>query len=238
MRRRILILGVLIVPVMALVVAAVAGGNGKALFSEARLIIEFNATDQDIGVQLFLDGEPWKKLKVFTPNGQKLLDIHTKGSFKELGLTELFFESHEPELADLTLEEFLALFPEGEYEIEGKLVDGHKIEGTAIVTHAIPDGPVLVSPQEGSVQDPGNTVVEWEPVADPPGSQIVEYQVIVERVDVSPKRVFSVHVPASINSVTVPPEFLESGIVYFFEVLAIEEGRNQTLSSSSFSTAP
>jgi hypothetical protein len=37
-------------------------------------------------------------------------------------------------------------------------------------------------------------------------------------------------------SVTVPPEFLERGREYGFEVLAIERGGNQTITQSAFVT--
>jgi hypothetical protein len=43
-------------------------------------------------------------------------------------------------------------------------------------------------------------------------------------------------VPASVTSVTVPSEFLEEDTEYTFEVLALEEGGNQTISESSFVT--
>jgi hypothetical protein len=76
-------------------------------------------------------------------------------------------------------------------------------------------------------------------VPDPPGSTIEHYQVIVTQlIDILPKREFSVHVPASITSVTVPASFMVPGAEYEFEVLAIEAGGNQTLSSSFFSTMP
>ena len=74
---------------------------------------------------------------------------------------------------------------------------------------------------------------------DPAGSEIVAYQVIVTQLlDALPKRTFSVHVPASVTSVTVPSEFLQAGADYEFEVLAIEAGGNQTITSSTFSTQP
>jgi hypothetical protein len=123
------------------------------------------------------------------------------------------------------------------YEFEGITTTGQEIEGEATFTHAIPDGPVLISPERGSEQDPENTVIEWKAVRDPKGSAIQAYQVIVtELLDVLPKRTFSVFVPGSTTSVTVPPEFMQDGAEYEFEVLAIEEGGNQTLSSRSFST--
>jgi hypothetical protein len=47
---------------------------------------------------------------------------------------------------------------------------------------------------------------------------------------------FLITLPASKTRVTVPPEFLEPNTVYLFEVLAIEEGGNQTITESSFET--
>jgi hypothetical protein len=204
-------------------------------FEDAKILIELNATDEDVGMQVFLDGEGWRKVKISDPDGRKIFDVKTKGSVGKTGVTELFFESEEPSLAELPLEEFLARFPEGEYEFEGVTIEGEEIEGVAMLTHAIPDGPVLVAPAEGAVVDPDATFVDWEAVADPPGSSIVEYEVIVERADVL--RVFDVHVPAAATRVAVPPEFLEAGKPYKFEVLAIEAGGNQTLSESFFETA-
>ncbi len=84
--------------------------------------------------------------------------------------------------------------------------------------------------------DPSDDLIAWEPVLNTPTVQIAEYQVIVERLDVSPKRVFSIHVPASVTSIMVPPQFLESGLEYKFEVLSIETGRNQTIHESFFYT--
>jgi hypothetical protein len=53
-----------------------------------------------------------------------------------------------------------------------------------------------------------------------------------------PLRVFSVDLPATVTAVTVPAEFLEPGTGYKFEVLAVAKNRNQTITESTFSTAP
>lgn len=204
-------------------------------FSETRIIIELNATDQDAGIQIFLDAQGWNEVTIFDPNGNQLCDFKASGSAGVLGITELFFESEEPSLDELPLEEFLALFPEGEYTFQGKTVEGDALVGSATLTHVIPDAPVLLSPTGNDV-GPSNTVVAWAPVADPPGSEIIGYQVIVER-EKPTLRVFSVDLSAAVTSVTVPPEFMEPKTEYKFEVLAIEAGGNQTISESVFKTA-
>ncbi|MGH6932422.1 MAG: hypothetical protein ACREEE_08310 [Dongiaceae bacterium] len=113
--------------------------------SRAKMIIEFNATANDVGVQVLLDGEPWKRMRIFKPNGIRLLDIIATNSLNKQGLTELFFESSEPNLAELSLDDFLARFPEGIYEFEGVDIDGIILEGDATFTHVIPAGPVVIS---------------------------------------------------------------------------------------------
>jgi hypothetical protein len=211
------------------------------------MFIEFNSSANegvgDVGVQVLLDGEPWQTLRVESPDGRKILDIRAKQSLKQQGLTELFFESSEPSLDEVPLTEFLARFPEGKYEFEGKTIDGQEIEGEAAFTHLIPAGPVIVAPKEGSVVNPNNAVIKWKPVTKKIAGSgsgklvIVAYQVVVDGGD--PSRRFDVTLAAkpTIMSVTIPAEFLEPGTEYAFEVLAIEAGGNQTITEGSFVTA-
>lgn len=236
--RRMLFVFLVAVVVLILGVAAPEGwaqdNNETIPFDRAKILIELNATAEDAGIQVLLDGEGWEKVEIFNPHERRIFQVQGQGSVGDIGVTELSFESAEPSLADLPLEDLLKMFPEGEYKFRGRTVEGDRLEGTATLTHAIPDGPSIVSPEAGAVQDPNNTVIRWDPVTDPPGIQIVGYQVIVERED--PLRVFSVDVPATITSVTVPPEFLEPGTEFKFEVLAIEAGGNQTITESVFKT--
>jgi Fibronectin type III domain len=214
--------------------------KAKIPFSDARIRIEVNATDGDSGLQLQLDAEDgWRWVHVFDPNGRLIFNVAGGGSVRKTGLTELFFESAEPGFDELPLDEFLKRFPEGEYRVVGRSIDGDTLFSKAILTHAIPEGPVLLGPANGSVQDPNNTVISWQPVADPPGSQIVRYEVIVTQEDPAPPRVLDATLPASKHSMTVPSAFLLSGgIEYKYEVLAIEAGGNQTLSEGTFVTSP
>ncbi len=213
------------------------GKKEKIPFDDARIFIEVNETDGDSGLQIKLDAEGWKWVKVFDPNGKQIFHVVGGGGVRKTGLTELSFESAEPGFDELPLDEFLDRFPEGKYRFVGKTIEGDKLIGSATLTHTLPDAPVLLSPEEDSVQDPNDTVIEWEPVADPEGSEIVGYEVIVEQEE-PVLRVFSAVLPATASSLTVSPEFLLSNTVYKYEVLAIEKSGNQTLSESTFKTAP
>lgn len=208
-------------------------------FDRTQMYIEYNASAGDVGVQVSMDGEPWRELRVFNPAGKLIMEIKGRKALALQGFTELFFESSEPPLTTLPLPVFFARFPAGEYEFEGVTIEGEKIEGTAVFTHKIPQKPVVLMPPQGSVQNKNNTFVAWLPVPNPPGTTIVAYQVTVtQELEVLPQRVFSVHVPANVLSVQVPPQFLQKNAAYEFEVLAIEEGGNQTIHAGNFTTAP
>jgi hypothetical protein len=88
--------------------------------------------------------------------------------------------------------------------------------------------------------DPASLIIEWAPVTeslDGEPVEIVECQVIVEQED--PLRVFGIHVPASVTSLAIPPEFfLLPGTLHKFEVLAIEKNGNQTITEGELSTIP
>ncbi len=221
--------------------------QGTVPLKEAKLNIEHNATDKDTGFQGFIDSEGWKRLDARGPGGV-VLTFEGRGELGELGLTELFFESVEPENADVPIDELLAKLPEGCYTIEGKAMENGestgKTLGTAWLTHDIPEGPVLLSPAAAAVAPAGDLVVSWSPVTQTitgEDVQIISYQLIIEKdAEPHPHMIgnigLSMYLPASVTTVTVPDGFLEPGTAYKWEVLAIEESGNQTLSSGEFAT--
>src|SRR5262245_54204225 len=168
----------IILAVFAIVAIGAAGLSyaQETEFTAAQIKIEFNSTDQDVGIQIFFDSdEPWKKVTIAAPNG-KMFAVRGKGDLGNIGLTELFVESEEPEISELPLEDFLNMFPAGDYEFKGKTADGGKLTGIATLTHNIPDGPVITAPAPGAVVDPSSAVIEWETVNTPQGIEIVGYQ--------------------------------------------------------------
>jgi len=219
-------------------------GGSQLPFSGAKILVEFNATADDVGVQVLLDGEPWKNVKIFGPDDRQILDITGQNSLGTQGLTELFFESSEPSLDDVPINEFFDRFPEGEYAFEGATVDGIPMTGTAMLSHVIPSGPEILMPASHNdsppVVNPFMMLIEWEPVTesiDGSGVEITGYQVIVEQVD--PRRIFDIVLPASVTSLVVPPEFFaQRNTLHKFEVLAIDASGNQTITEGSFVTAP
>ena len=208
---------------------------------DARLKFEINATDHDGGVQVFLDAEQWKQMSIFDPKGRRLFTSETKGRMGKQGGTELFLESGEPTFKELPLDKLLKRWPAGRYAFRGVGLEGQRYVGAALLTHNLPRGPKLLSPIEGAgPQEPDSTVVRWRRVPPPNGSPIIGYQVLVVQPDTGlralPKISLDVMMPPNANHMRVPRGFLQAGTEYEWEILAIEKGGNQTLSSSTFTT--
>jgi hypothetical protein len=228
-------------------IAPVSASSADIPLKEAKLNIEHNATDNDTGFQGAIDSEGWSDLTISGPDGE-VLYFEGRGKLGKFGMTELFFETVEPENKDVSIKEMLKKLPEGEYKIEGHAIEnvekGGVTVGIAWLTHDIPAGPALISPPEKATVSAGDLSVSWEPVTKSiKGApvNIIAYQLIVEK-DEEPhqhmigKRGLSMYLPASVTEITVPKGFLEPATSYKWEVLAIEESGNQTLSSSEFKT--
>lgn len=212
---------------------------------EAKVLIEHNAADDDTGFQIFFDWDPWSSLTVKGPSGD-VLSADAQDELADFGLTEMFLETNEPEAAETPLDDVLAIFPEGAYDFAAQAVEGMTMLGVGTLSHAIPEATDIVAPAEDAEVDPTAPLqVDWTDVTDSlQGNPIdvIAYQlIVVEEADVPPQPGFftpelSVHVPADTTNVTVPAEFLQPGVEYEIEVLAIADNGNQTISLITFQT--
>ncbi len=256
MKRKIAAVVLVVIGGIAAASFAVGGGNNAPLASaskeptplkEAKLNIEHNATDSDTGFQGAIDSEGWKRLDVTGPDGI-VLSLQGRGNLARLGVTELFFETVEPANADLPINEMLAKLPEGYYKIAGPGVENGEntgwTQGTAWLTHNIPEGPALLSPAAEATVPTTGLVARWgavnKTITGAPVN-IIAYQLIIEKnTPPDPNMIgkfgLSMYLKPSITSMAVPDGFLEAGTEYNWEVLAIEESGNQTLSSGHFRT--
>jgi len=221
-------------PLALLVLSVVAIGlsapAAAAPFKEARIYIEYNGSANDLGFHVSLDAEDWTSLRIENPAGTTIFQVATNGGYKDLGLTELFFEGAEPSLDEFPLASLLALFPEGKYKFIGTTVDGRRLTATPTLSHAVPARP---SVSTEVIDD--TVIIRWEPVTGPPAGfpnraiDIVGYQILVDP--------FQVTLPSSSTQVTLPAEFVESLSrgEHPFEVLAIDASGNQTITEGTFS---
>jgi hypothetical protein len=234
---------------------ACTGGTGETIeMADRKLFIEFNATDEDIGVQAEFDDEGWTELCLFDPNGRQVFSVRPKGALGELGMADFFFESREPELDEFSFDDLKEVFPEGQYMIAGTTFEDETLTGFATFTHDLPEMPEITSPAD-LVDDPDeepppvvpmeNLVVSWEPVTltvDGDPVTITAYEVIVTKEEHEDpngfsRPVYDVHLPPDRTSLPVPEEFLEPGTLYELEVLALEVSGNQTIGLGFFETA-
>lgn len=197
--------------------------NGRQIpFDEAEVFFEFNTTDNDLGLQIFLDAEGWRNVRVFDPRGRRIVNFKAEGDLSELGITELRFESAEPSPAEV-----LALFPPGEYEFRGRTVEEDRLVGEGELSHDFLAAPTF-SPSGGEEVDPNDTVVEWSA----PGAEQVE--IIIEQEDLG--EVLDVIVSEESGELSLPPQFLRPDTEYKIEILAIHENGNRTIAESTFVT--
>ena len=227
-------------------------GAEPAPMPTAKLYIEYNATDGDLGVHGFFDTEGYAILCVFNPNGTAIFEADALGPLQELGMGELFSESREPPLSKFGFDELEAMFPAGEYAVSGTRYDGTGFMGTALFTHNVPAPPTIVAPQLGDEENASEAmvdlaeplVVDWDEVNQTVNGEaavLTGYQVIVTKEQHNDphgrsRPIFNVHLPPDQTSITVSTEFLEPETLYEVEVLALEASGNQTISLGFFTT--
>ena len=249
----------------ALVVAAPtswAQDDDEEAFDVGRLFFQLNDTDEDLGIHLLVDGEPWKALEIDDPRDRRIFFVRTQGRLRRQGLTEFKFESAEPNFEEFSAERFFRRFPEGVYDVEGKGLDGAEYESEIIITHLMPAPPEgltvngIVAPDdcdEGPV--PAVTapfLIAWEPVLTShpqigtPGElpiSIVRYEIAVER-DEPTELVMNTTIEAPeppmlpATEFEVPASLFSSGELVKFQVL-VQGGdefgaENETSSESCF----
>ncbi len=219
----------------------------------AKLIIEYNSTDDDIGVHGAFDDHGWKSLCVFDPSGRLVLHVGPRGQLLDLTMAGIFFESREPPASEFSFADLRAGFPEGGYTVRGESFDGTILVGTATFTHDVPAPPVITAPQLAA--DPKGTranpvpldglAIDWDRVTrtvDGGPVSITGYEVIVTKEVTDDPNGFSrptydVHVLPTVDRLSVPSEFLQPNTVYEVEVLALEVSGNQTITVGFFKTA-
>ena len=220
-------------------------GNGKKVaIATAKLIVEYNATDEDIGVHGAFDDQGWSKLCVYDPNGHLVLRVSPQSQLKDLTMAGVFFESREPPIDEFSFADLKARFPEGRYNVRALSFDGKRLVGHATFTHDVPAAPTVTAPLDGAEVNPHDLTVRWNDVTETVDGEpvtITGYEVIITKEQhVDPhgfsQPIYDVHVPPDRNSLSVPDEFLEPGTEYELEVLALEKSGNQTISVSFFTT--
>jgi hypothetical protein len=244
--------GVTFVSAQDSVTTCTAAQAETVTIATAKLIIEYNATDGDLGVHGAFDDHGWSELCVYDPNGTLVLAVNPQSQLKDLTMAGIFFESREPELSEFSFADLAAQFPEGQYEVRGTNFDGTVLTGAATFSHDVPAAPTITAPAlaedvetaDEVVVSTTDLVIEWEDVTETVDGNpvaITGYEIIITKEEHDDphgfsRPVFDVHVPADRNRLSVPVEFFEASTVYELEVLALEESGNQTITVGFFTT--
>jgi hypothetical protein len=235
---------------MAAVLCAGGASTQAQDFEVADVYFELNDTDGDLGIHALIDADAWRMLSLETPRHRHEVGIVLTGSFRRQGLTELFFESAEPNFEDLSPEQFFNRFPEGDYVVHAKSIENQSFEMADTVNHLMP------APAQGlevnGVELPENCdeelpslsppfTIAWESVemSHPTigrtneSIEVAKYQLVLEREDEA--LIFTIDLPPEITEVEIPAGFAESGEEFKVEVIAKEaSGGNQTAVETCF----
>jgi hypothetical protein len=233
-------------------------------FKQTNIHFETNASGCDMGIQLSFDTDGVTEVEVESPYGQEVFSMRgVLGQEQTHDLTELFHERVEPPITDLeqalgcepsedaiSLTELLSNWPAGWYRFDGESGET-EFEGKAQLTHRVPAGPQINTPEDGDVvAHDTNLVIRWNKVTSPilpylGPIKIVGYHVVV--VDITEpvlapgktKTSFNADLSKSETSFLVPKQYLEPNRIYEFEVLATEKYGNQTITEGGvFCTRP
>jgi hypothetical protein len=150
----------------------------------------------------------------------------------------------------LAPERFFRRFPEGEYEISARTLDGGELDSTIVLSHVMPApaGNITLSGIPAaencdadplpSVSDP--VVIRWDPVTQSHPQigksgavEIDRYQLVVEREEPA-LLVLNVDLPPEVTEFEVPEGFLALGEEFKFEIVVRAASGNQTATESCF----
>ena len=241
-----LLLPVFLVAVVALILGATAsvswgwgGWGGLVELDEAEIFFEENTTDEDLGIQFFLDGKDWKCVTILTPDWKRLVKVRVSGSAGVIGLTEFFSESAEPGYEnEAERQAFLDLFDAGEYKFFGVTVEGEILVGEATLTKDIPAPPNVTTPDKPEDPEEGDPTDISPIVWDAGGPDIVGYEVVAELVlEVEDEEIVYVNtatLPGTATMFTASPEFVtlaedDDVVEAKIEVIAIEGSGNKAI---------
>jgi hypothetical protein len=250
--------------VALLAVAAAGAAAPPEPFKLTNIHFETNSSACDMGIQIAFDTDGLTEGSVEAPNGLVVYEFESvAGEEETYDVTEGFQERVEPPISDLEdalgcepsddaipLSQLLAAWPAGTYEFEGRS-GAAEFEGAAALTHKVPAGPEIVSPEDGDiVPDNAHLLIRWKKVTSPiiPALgpvKIVGYHALVVDVTLEAlppgklKTSLDADLSRSETTFLVPKQYLEPGRIYEFEILATEEGGNQTITEGGvFCTPP
>lgn len=240
----------------AMLISPALANSDEIPFDDAYLFFELNNTDGDLGIHAEIDGEAWKNLRIKDKNENVILELQARRRLRRQGLTELNFESAEPTFDELSPEDFFKRFPEGEYEIKARTLEGEKLKGEVDLSHVMPAPPggidvsgVTSVWDDGCPEDEAEipevetpVVISWEAVTTSHPDlgkmgdvTIEQYELVLEtETEDEQEIIFSVELTPDVTEMEIPDGFIELGEEFKFEILVRDENKNRTAMESCF----
>jgi hypothetical protein len=190
---------------------------------EGRMTIESMAGGEVV-VRIEAESEEeLQQVRIKRPGGESFLELQ---SGNERGLSGLMIE-----LRETSLQSLLASYTEGDYGIRATNVSGVPVVGSAHLSFDLPAAPRLYYPPSGATGvDASSLNVTW--LAD---RRTESYFVQLEQGETD---LLAVNLPASRNSLRVPPGILARGVETRLEIAAIAPNGNRTAVETVFTTQP
>jgi hypothetical protein len=190
---------------------------------EEAAIIEYNASTEEASLVVEAESEvPLEQVEITNPRGASILELR-RGAGQPFSLSGFVVETEMTSSAAL-----LASHTEGVYRISAQTTEGGYAIGYALLSHRLPNAPVLLHPLDGAVGVEPELIVSWQPDA-----QAVAYRVGLEQGESDG---LTVQLPRGTHSFQVPAGVLSSGKETHLEVAAITINGNRTQVEIDFET--
>ncbi len=194
-------------------------------FDALALTLEINATDVDSGILFFSDtDESLAQLMIQDPYGHVIYEMRSDDPL-ELGLTEVFWETAEPDIQTALL-----AYPEGAYTVTAKAFDGTMVHGVANLSHQVPGRPTILAPEDGDRLHVDEVVVRWK--LDP---NVDHYWLEVES---DAQEEFTIQLLPGSDRFRFPASLIAPDSSYKVGVAATGANGNVTMAEVEFDTIP
>lgn len=195
-------------------------------FDEAKIFVEYNASDGDAEIVVDVDADVGlERFVVLNPNGRTVLDLRSKQT-QDLGIRKIALETPEPSLADV-----LAAYPEGGYWFFGRSTDGQILFSSVSLSHSLPQAPAITFPLDGAIGVPTSGAVTWTAGPDA-ASFFFELESDDAGVDLK------ANLAGNATSFGFPAGFLVPDTEFQVGVGARADNGNLTVVEHTFTTAP
>ncbi|MES2947319.1 MAG: hypothetical protein V4858_02150 [Pseudomonadota bacterium] len=207
--------------------AGLGTAHAGTAFEYVKVVLEQNVQDQDAEVKFEATGGKGglTALQVKAPDGRTVVDFKTPDS--RLGIRSLVLESPEPR-NDGSVQ---ADFPAGTYTFSGRSAGGEQLEGSAVLSHALPAPTRFIHPRPDATNVAHKRLLlNWQAV-----HGLSAYVLVLEQE--ASGREIKVNLPANTTSFSVPAGFLRPGTEYKLAIGTVASGGNASFIETAFVTA-